>query len=250
VTTAPGGSGAGDVIVLPRGVINSGWQVCRLVQVRPLTGADEEVLFDRRPGASASARVTAFLARAIVAIDGLDAPIDETLVAGMCLGDRDYLLLRLRQLELGDAVHQVVRCRGCAQKVDVDFLISELPVRRLARVEPACTVSIGAMSARVRLPDGSDQQAIEAIAADNPAAANTVLFSRIVLECDGRAPTEDDVRRWPLAARRDLAAWLDAYAPGPDLYLDLACPYCRADVSYAFDLHAFFLPSAWPTSIG
>jgi len=228
---------------LPAGVLSRDGQVCRQVHVRALTGADEEALFERGHS-SGSTRVTHFLSRAIERIDGLDTPIDEALVSAMHLGDRDYLLLRLRQIELGDAVHQVMRCPGCGERVDVDFAISELPVRRLAAPEPAYRLVLGGHSVVLRLPTGADQQAVEALALRNPAAANTLLFSRVVLEFDGHAPTEDDLRAWPPALRAELAAWLDANTPGPDLFLDLACPHCKSDMSYAFDLPAFFLPSA------
>ncbi|MGH7620091.1 MAG: hypothetical protein ACREPM_22985, partial [Gemmatimonadaceae bacterium] len=115
----------GRTVVLPGGIARTDGHVCRRVRVRRLTGADEEVLFER--GRSGAARVSAFLARAIEAIDDFDTSVDEPLVSRMHLGDRDYVLLRLRQLELGDAVHQVARCPSCAQRVDVDFAISELP---------------------------------------------------------------------------------------------------------------------------
>lgn len=229
-------------LLLPGGVFNRAGRLCREVRVRALTGADEEVLFER--GAAGSARVSGFLARAIEAIDGLDAPIDEALLGEMLLGDRDYLLLRLRQIELGDAMHQVMRCPACAQKVDVDFAISELPVRRLAVPRPAYRIVLAGTPALVRLPTGADQQAVEALALANPSAANTLLFSRVVLEFDDRARSPDEVRDWPPALRAELAVWLDAHAPGPDLFLDLACPHCKSDMSYAFDLHSFFLPSA------
>lgn len=237
-----GESLAARSLVLPAGLVRHDGQACRRVRLRALTGADEEVLFEQA-GGSGSARVTAFLARAIDAIDGIDTPIDELLVSGMQLGDRDYLLLRLRQIELGDAVHQVMRCPGCGQKVDVEFLISELPVRRLAAPATAYQVALAGREALMRLPTGADQQAIEAVALRNPAAANTLLFSRIVLELDGRAPSADDARGWPPALRAALAGWLDANTPGPDLFLDLACPYCKSNMSYTFDLPAFFLPS-------
>jgi hypothetical protein len=241
-------------LVLPGGVCDAQGCVFRRVRVRELTGADEERLFDRGV-LSGTQRVSAFLAHAIAAVEGFDGPIDEAFADRLQLGDRDYLLLRLRQLDLGDAVHQVMRCPGCRQKVDVDLLISELPVRRLDPTQPAWNVRLDAASpaveCTVRLPRGDDQAAVETLALANPAAANTRLFTRLVQDVDGRgAPTEDEVRGWPLARRAQLSAWLEAHSPGPDLFLDLSCPHCQADMSYVFDLHGFFLPSDRATWTG
>lgn len=234
---------AGRRLQLPGGVLDAGGGVHRHVRVRELTGADEEALFERASAGNAE-RVSAFLARAIEAVEGIDTPIDARFTAALQLGDRDYLLLRLRQIDLGDAVHQVMRCPACAQRVDVDLLISELPVRRLERPQADYTVSLAGHTLRLRLPTGADQVAIEDLALINPAAANTRLFARLVLDLDAQgAADEQAVREWPLALRAQLAAWLDANSPGPDLFLDLSCPHCNADMSYAFDLPAFFLPS-------
>jgi len=167
------------------------------------------------------------------------------------LGDRDLLLLRLRQLDLGDAIHQVARCPHCASKVDVDFLISELPLRPAP--EPGAdglhAVHIGQHTLYLRTPTGADQEAVETLALHNPAAANTRLFSRLVQRIEGPgghegAPDEAATRAWPMARRQALAQWLQSQLPGPDLYLDLACPHCQSDMSYVFDLHGFFLPRA------
>jgi hypothetical protein len=229
---------------LPAGVLDGGGSVHREVRVRELNGADEEALFERAQ-ASGARRVSAFLARAIEAVPGLpDAAIDEAFTDRLQLGDRDYLLLRLRHMVLGVAVHQVLRCPACAAKVDVDLRISELPVRRLAQPCAWHEVQLAGCTLRLRLPDGADQAAVEALALSNPAAANTRLFARLVQDVDGKGPPgEEGVRAWPAALRSELGAWLAANLPGPDLFLDLACPHCKADMSYAFDLHAFFLPS-------
>lgn len=245
---AGGGEALGERrLLLPGGIFGGDGRVHRRVRVRELTGADEERLFDGAQ-ASGARRVSAFLARAIESVEGLDARIDDDFAAGLQLGDRDYLLLRLRQMDLGDAVHQVMRCPACAQKVDVDLLISELPVRRLPEPQPAWRLRLAAGGEEhelsVRLPTGADQEAVEDLALRNPAAANTRLFARLVLDMDGGgAPGEARVRDWPVALRAQLGAWLEAHTPGPDLFLDLACPYCNADMSYAFDLQGFFLTS-------
>ena len=241
---ASGESLAARRLVLPGGGVDALGRVHREVRVRELTGADEEALFERS-AASGARRVSAFLSRAIESVDGLDGvTMDEAFTGSLQLGDRDYLLLRLRQMDLGDAVHQVVRCPSCASKVDVDLLISELPVRRLDKPSAHYQVQLGGRGLRLRLPDGNDQAAVEDLALANPAAANTRLFARLVQDVDGQgAPTEDEVRAWPVALRAELGGWLESHLPGPDLFLDLACPHCKAEMSYAFDLNSFFLPN-------
>lgn len=235
------------LLTLPTGLSGPEGRWLRTLRVRELTGADEEALCERS-GVGGAARVDLLLARLIEAVPGWEGPIDETLVARLPLGDRDFVLLRLRQLDLGDAVHQVARCPRCAGKVDVDLLISELPLRLPDPVsgdDGTRTLQLADACLRLRWATGADQRAVESLAADNPAAANTRLFARLVLDVDGQgAPCEDEVRAWPMARRLALAGWLQTHLPGPDLYLDLACPHCRADMSYAFDLHGFFLPSA------
>jgi hypothetical protein len=231
-------------LTLPGGHVATDGIVHRYLRVRELTGGDEEALFDREHQSDAQ-RVSAFLARVIEAVDGTHLPVDAAFVDSLSIGDRDYLLLRLRQLDLGDAVHQVARCPSCAQKVDIDFAISELPLRRLEQTQQAYALEIGGHRLRLRLPNGADQAALESLGTSNPAVANSVLFARIVIDVDGDGPpSEDDTRAWPVAMRAELAAWLQANTPGPDLFIDIACPYCRADMSYGFDLDAFFLPNA------
>ena len=235
---------------LPGGVIGADGRCHQMVRVRELTGADEEVLAERT-AANAARLVTGFLARVIAQIEGLERRVDEDLVSDMLVGDRDYLLLRLRQIDLGDHVHQVMRCPSpaCGKKVDVDFLVSEIEVTRASTVLPSYRVQLGegaaAITASVRLPTGRDQEAIASLAATNPAAANTRLFSRVVQRW-GKAGTldEDAARALPLRQRSDLASFLERTSPGPDLYLDLRCAWCGVEMGYRFDLDGFFLPSA------
>jgi hypothetical protein len=234
---------------LPGGVIGPDGRCHQLVHVRELTGADEEVLSERAAGGARL--VTGFLARVIAKIEGLERPVDEDLVADMLIGDRDYLLLRLRQMDVGDHVHQVMRCpsTACGKKVDVDFLVSEIAVERASAVLPSYRVQLGegaaAETVLVRLPTGRDQEAIASLAGTNPAAANTRLFSRVVLRRGDSGPLDEEAARaLPLKQRQQLAAFLERTAPGPDLRIDVQCPLCGADMAYRFDLHGFFLSSA------
>lgn len=242
-------------LVLPGGLLAPEGTCHRVVWVRELNGRDEEVLSDRRRPGGAS-RVTELLSRAIERVEGLDRSVDRDLAADLLIGDRDYLLLRLRQMTLGDQVHQVMRCpaTACGQKVDVEFSIGEIPVRRAESLRrdyeirlsrPAWPGDDRSDCAVLRLPTGRDQEAIADLADQNPAAANSRLFARLLVRL-GRTtrPDEEAVRALPIKLRQELADFLRRTAPGPDLHIEAQCPHCGADMTYPFDLEDFFLRSA------
>jgi hypothetical protein len=221
--------------------------------VRQLTGHDEEVLADRRYS-NAAQQVTEFLAQVLVEVPGLDKPVSKELVAEMLIGDRDYLLLRLRQICLGDMVEQVMRCPvvTCGRKADVELLISELPVRRAKAVQPFYEFELSEplrkedpRSAQVvlRLPAGRDLEASLDCRDANPALANTKLFARIIKRLGREALSEGMARALPMRARQEIAAFLKKISPGPELKIEIQCPNCGGDMSYPFDLNSFFLPN-------
>lgn len=249
----PDESWADGRLVLPGGVLDGG-EAYRVVRVREPTGRDEEVLSDRRYRSGARL-ATDLLARLVVGVEGIGRPVDRALVAGMLIGDRDYLLLRLRQMAVGDDVHQVMRCpsAACGERVDVEFRISEIAVRRAGRVQarypftlsrPAWPGDESSARGVLRLPTGADQEAVAELADATPGEANTRLLSRVVLSLGERVGMDEEAaRELPLRARGEIAAALRRLAPGPDLEIGIRCPHCGADMTYPFDLHDFFLTS-------
>ncbi len=249
----PGEDWAAGRLELPGGVLDSRGQCFKTVMVRPLTGRDEELLADRRYR-NAAQQVSEFLAQVLVEVPGLDKPVSKELVSEMLIGDRDYLLLRLRQISLGDQVHQVMRCPGpaCGQKADVEFLISELPVRRVKTVQPQYEFELSEPSRKddpksghvaLRLPTGLDLEAILDCKDVNPAMANTKLFARIVKKLGRESLDEAAARELSLRTRSEITAFLNKITPGPELKIEVQCPHCRGDMSYPFDLYGFFLPN-------
>jgi len=240
-------------LVLPGGILDNQNRCFQTVLVRQLTGKDEELLADRRYH-NAARQVTDFLAQVLVEVPGLNKPVSKELVAEMLIGDRDYLLLRLRQMAMGDQVEQVMRCPSvnCAEKADVEFQISELQVRRLEAIDPQYEFELSEPARKddpksqtvvLRLPSGQDQEAILDSKDLNPAVANTRLFARIVKKLGRRGLDEAEARGLPLKARHEITAFLRKISPGPDLEIDIQCPHCGHDMSFPFDLYGFFLPN-------
>lgn len=240
-------------LVLPGGILDGNDNGLKTVRVRELTGRDEELLADRRYQ-NAAEQVTDFLAQVIVEVPGLEKPVSKELVAEMLIGDRDYLLLRLRQLSLGDKVEQVMRCPSttCGKKADVEFLISELPVRRVPAVQPWYEFDLSAAARPdddqsnhvvLRLPLGRDLETVLDCKDLNPALANTRLFARIVSKLGRSGLDEAAARDLPLRLRCEITDFLRAITPGPDLKIEIQCPHCGTDMTYGFDLYSFFLPN-------
>jgi hypothetical protein len=254
----PGESIAEGRLALPGGVIDGTGRCCRTVRVRELTGRDEEILADRRY-TNPAVQVTDLLTRVVSGIDGLEGPVTPGLIAGMLIGDRDYLVLRLRQMTLGDAVHQVVRCPNlvCGRKADIEFSLSELPVRRLQEPRtsyevvlprPAMPDDPTSFRCALRLPTGDDHEAVARLEGGNSAVANTALLSRLLVRIGSRqGASEEHVRDFPLQVRGALLGFIERQAPGPDLRISVPCPHCGEDLTYPFDLASFFF-SEWTVS--
>jgi hypothetical protein len=59
---------------------------------------------------------------------------------------------------------------------------------------------------------------------------------------------EETALELPLAIRREIGEFLDRTAPGPDLRIPIACPYCGEDLNHGFDLYGLFF-SEWSVSL-
>jgi hypothetical protein len=240
-------------LVLPGGILDNQNRCFQTVLVRQLTGRDEELLAECSYH-NAARQVTDFLAQVLMEVPGLNKPVTKELTAEMLIGDRDYLLLRLRQIAVGDRVEQVMRCpaRDCGQKADVEFEISELQIRRVAALQPHYEFVLSQPARKddptstivvLRLPTGRDQEAILDSKDSNPALANSRLFARIVKSMGRGELNDEQARDLPLKVRQELTAFLHKTAPGPNLEIEIQCPHCGGDMSFPFDLYSFFLPN-------
>jgi hypothetical protein len=199
-----------------------------------MSGREEEWLADNA-GAPAAMATTVLLSSCLVSLGR--APMPE-LVRQMLVGDRDYLMLQLRRLTLGDRVRAVVHCLACAARVDVEFNVDEVEIER--RVQTAATYSVavpgenGPRTVRFRLPNGGDQERIAGLPTEE---ATAQLFSMCVFHDDGP----------PLTAEQTSAVIkaMEERAPEVNLELDIECPECGQRSSVSFDTTAFFFQEMW-----
>lgn len=210
-------------LVLPGGLILEDGRRLTRASLRALTGAEEEWLAES-PGVASAAKVTQVLCSCLAAVDG--ESVDAERVRRMLVGDRDYLMLQLRRLTLGDNVVAVIACPVCSAPMDAEFQVNEVPVERRPQTSTWYTCAGGV---RFRLPTGGDQESVLGL---EPGEAERALLERCVSSEPGLELTG--------AQREAIIAEMERQAPRVDPDLDLTCPACAHRFVAPFDTTAFF----------
>jgi hypothetical protein len=221
-----------DAIRLPGGLVLEEDRRLDDAELRPLTGREEDWLA-RHSSMPSAVAVTWLLSNCLVRIG--DAVPTSDLVRKLLVGDRDYLILQLRRLTLGDEVQAVFRCPACDSNMDVNVDAKDVPVQFMPEAAADHSIPLDSETnrnrrVRFRLPCGADQEAV--LGLDSPEAA-VALLDRCVLDNGGIPLCADE--------RDAIAAAMDRLAPQLDLELDLTCPECGIQFLAPFDTTAFFL---------
>jgi hypothetical protein len=201
--------------------------------LRALTGHEEEWLAQHQ-GVPNAVRTTRLLNACVLGLD--DEPPPRDMARSMLIGDRDYLVLQLRRLTLGDRVLALADCPGCGSRMDIDFNAASIPVEHGAADTPNYEIELPVKGGlriqpvRFRLPCGGDQEAV--LGLDVETAADKLL-ERCMLS---RAAV-------PLAAHEKVRVItaMEERAPRVELELELGCPECGHAFVVPFDTTAFFL---------
>lgn len=234
---------------LPGGLIDEAGSVHDQVEVRALSGREEELLMAKRmTGASL---VTDVLSRCV---RRGGQPIDAETARRLLVADRQFALLKIREATFGERVQGSVPCpwAECGERVAVSFSTLDVPVAPSLDKGPTYTLTLSSEAmpgaddidrrVRFRLPNGGDQEALAAVLAENEAAALTGLLERCVLAIGGAdgPPKGGSLTLLSPWARLEIEAAMEDVCPRVDLLMDLACVECGRRFSAPFDLQAFF----------
>ena len=175
-----------------------------------------------------------------------DMPEDK--LVRLCVGQRDRLLMGLRETLFGSQLTSLSACPVCAERLELKLDIADIKIA--SESEPASELSLELTGYQVnfRLPDSQDLMLIEACT-DLP-EARYLLFERCLLsvERDGQeqsaAGLPDDI------LNRIETAMSDA-DPQADVQLNLTCPACGYHWLATFDIASFLWSeiNAWAQRI-
>jgi hypothetical protein len=218
-------------VSLPGGLIVDDGRFDR-AEIRPLSGHEEEWLA-RHQGLPSALVVTGLLERCLVGIG--DAPVTGDVVRRLLIGDRDYLILALRRMTLGDRFQGVLPCPACEARMDVTFSAEDVPVETRPQTAASYSLELRAgegppRTIRFRLPTGGDQETVLGLGGG---AAVEALLRRCIVDDGGTA--------LGVAEREAVVEAMDRLAPQVDLELDLTCPECSHAFLAPFDITTFFV---------
>jgi hypothetical protein len=219
---------ADGVCDLPGGLVLDDGRRLGRAELRPLTGREEEWL-TQHAGMASAHLATKLLSACFVRLE--EEPVNSEIIDKLLVGDRDYLILQLRRMTLGDRFAAVFSCPACKRAMDVEFLAQDISIEpRLQNTVAYTWASDDAQRVvRYRLPNGADQEAVADLRAGDAVEA---LLARCVID-DGGTPLSNE-------ERVAVIAEMDARAPQIDLELELNCPECGHSFTTPFDCTSFF----------
>ncbi|NTU84767.1 MAG: hypothetical protein HGA45_36285 [Chloroflexales bacterium] len=218
-----------------------------------LSGREEELLSDQG-GASSAALVSTLLSRCVRRL-GDQAPVSEAMARQLLVADRQYLLLKLRELSFGAEVRSSFTCPwpGCGERIDVTFPLAAIPVTPSQDKGPAYVLQLsegaalddgaGGLHREVafRLPNGADQEALAHLVGRNEARALSLLLQRCLMRVGPfEAPGPGLVEALSPLARMEIERAMEQAAPRINLTMESTCPVCGHDYALPFDLQGFF----------
>jgi hypothetical protein len=217
------------------------------VEIREITGYDEEMISKAEVRGNIGKLITTLLSSVAVRIGDLTAKDLgktkwEKIFRELPMGDRDKLMLELRKFTNGDEIELDIKCPHCKNKLqhiveidsDIEYKNLQGDARRIPFELPKGVKNKDGQLCKtgfIRLPDGEDQEQLDAIARKNPGQANTTLLARVVTELDGFGKLAlSDLRKMSVRDRDYLIKLVGDNTYGPKFEISFPCPSCGEDV--------------------
>lgn len=157
-------------------------------------------------------------------------------LARLSIGERDRLLLAVRERTFGSRIDCETSCGWCQARLELSIDTAELSVARRPVDDADLELADSGFTVRFRLPDSSDVAACR----DVPGNAAEHLLGRCVEVVDP-PDASASVSTLPSRVRDAVAARIAALDPQAEMLLDLECPECARRSQATFDPAAYLL---------
>lgn len=229
------------LVELPGGFINAEGELITTVEVRELTGEDEEIVSKSASGAKA---LNTLLLRGVTYI-GDEEPAKEDFDK-LLSGDRDSILIGIRCATFGEKVDYRATCSACSTQQEMEINLKEdVKYKTLDDAVNDRTWNITLKNgdiANVSLPTGKTQRKLmDAPDSMTGAELSTLLLSGCINSINGSPARPNTALKLGLSDREKIISEISDRNPGPRLSeVSKACEACGEDISTPLSLGALF----------
>jgi len=156
-------------------------------------------------------------------------------LTGLTMGERDWMLLRLREGIFGPQVLGLATCPNCGEKLELSFEVADILASDRAKPDKVEALSLDDCTVFFRLPTILDM--MESTTHDVPAMRRELL-KRCILRAE-QGDREYDTNLLSEAALEAVAERMEKADPHGDLQLNVACPACSKENRLPFDIAPF-----------
>lgn len=179
------------------------------------------------------------LDRALTLLSIAHKDISRDKLAALSIGQRDALLVRLREQTFGSTMNGFTRCNQCNEALEFTLSTTDIVTHQGSGSithEKSWEMAADDVKLRFRLPDSRDLMLIEAVNSVDEAR-------RVLLECcllsasrDGQVCAVDNL---PEEIMDKVEVAMTEADPQANVQLDLSCPACQHSWLATFDIASF-----------
>lgn len=172
-----------------------------------------------------------------------ETTLDE--LARLSIGQRDALLLTLREWTFGSQLVSVATCPECGDRLELTFNVADIRVAATTLPAEEFSLSVADYEVRFRLPNSLD---LVAVTSQTPLAqvghhdmvtSQQALLERCLLTACYRGETQP-IDRLPSNVLDTVVEQMTLADPQAEVLLSLSCPSCSHQWKSAFDIVSFF----------
>lgn len=236
-----------DAFELPCGYLDSDGNLHTHVELRGMTGDEEEVLAAKNmPVMKKLNRILSACTSAIG--DIRDAKRIESIIPDLTQGDRVFMLFAIRRVSLGDEFPFATVCPSCEQESRQEVHLSDMEIKKMPDPKIRTykvTLDRTKHEAVLKVLTGRGEEAISRAAVAGKDVISVAILARME-SIAGRPVSVSDLKSLPLADRNQLRdAWQD-HEGGVETAVQIQCTNCDHEYEAEIDMasQGFFNPLA------
>lgn len=211
------------------------------VELRPMTGVEEDILTDPRQMGN-GAGINTLIKNCLVRLEE-KTDVSVTDVLDLLAGDRLFILVRLRQISLGDEVVVSLNCPKphCRKSIEATINLNDLTVTPYPTERSfSTTLPSGTVVSFVHI-NGHKEAQLAAL--DGESSVSSGMLVRIV-EVDGKTPNKQTLTSMSMRDRQALRDAMINTDGGIDTVITGECPKCGTAMRTSLEgSSGFFFPN-------